>query len=290
MHGTIMDTLLTLPRRRHARKGKYKTVTTRAGDLHYLDTGGDKPVILMTPDAPCVIVHHAELIEHLSSDFRVVCFEMPGSGLSFPRAGYSFTAAETADAMHELMNALNIERAILNFSCVNGLHAMNFSTRFPERVSHLVLGQVPSIADMKAWTGYNIPKPLRIPFVGQIVGRASVGKLSDKWFSVSLPRPSEHRESFTKLSRGSLKSGGCFCLASIVQGAIRSPDNHMLGATHPTLMIYGDQDFSHRHTDFMHLTDTIPQATTVEFSGCGHFPNLERPKLFANKLRDFVLM
>ncbi len=289
MHGTVVDTMLTLPQRRHARNCKYKTVTTSAGVLPYVDTGGDKPVILMTPDAPCVIEHHTALIDNLGRDFRIVCFEMPGSGLSFPRAGYSFTVAETATAMGELMDALHIERAILNFSCVNGLHAMNFSARFPNRVSHLVLGQVPSVASMKNWTGYNIPKPLRIPFIGQMFGRAAVGKLSDKWFSVCLPRPSEHREDFTKLSRESLNSGGCFCLASIVQGAIRSPDEQMLGAQQPTLMIYGDRDFSHRHTDFEQLTDTIPQASTLKFTGCGHFPNLERPEQFADNLRQFVL-
>lgn len=289
MHGTVVDTLLTLPQRRYARNCKYKTVSTRAGVLPYVDTGDDKPVILMTPDAPCVIEHHTALIDNLSRDFRVVCFEMPGSGLSFPRAGYSFTAAETATAMGELLDALKIERAILNFSCVNGLHAMNFASRFPNRVSHLVLGQVPSVASLKNWSDYNIPKPLRIPFIGQIVGRAAVRKLSDKWFSGCLPRPSEHREGFTKLSIESLRSGGCFCLASIVQGAMRSPDEQVSGVRQPTLMVYGDEDYSHRHTNFALLTDTVPQASTLEFTGCGHFPNLERHELFADKLRQFVL-
>ena len=289
MHGTIIDALLTLPRRRHARNGTYKTVSTRAGDLAYLDTGGEKPTILMTPDAPCVIAHHEELIEELRSDFRVVCFEMPGSGLSFPRAGYSFTVAESADAVIELMDGLKIETAILNFTCANALHALNLSARFPDRVSHLALGQIPSVAGMRAWTNANIPKPLQWPFLGQMIGRMAVGKLSDNWFSVSLPRPSEHRETFNKLSRASLANGGCFCLASIVQGAKRSPDDHMLGATQPTLMVYGNKDFSHRHSNFDQLVDTVPQAGIVEFPECGHFPNLEQPQRFAQHVREFVM-
>ncbi len=289
MHGTIVDAILTLHQRRHKKNAKYKTVPTRAGDLRYLDTGGSKPVILMAPDAPCVIAHHSELIEYLSQDFRVVCFEMPGSGLSFPSAGYSFTVFETADAMRELMDELNIDRAILNFSCVNGLHAMNFTSRFPERVSHMVLAQVPSVASMTDWTGHNIPRALRIPFLGQLIGRATARKLSDKWFSVSLPRPSDHLEKFSELSRNSLNSGGCFCLASIVQGAQRSPDKHMLGADRPALMIYGDKDFSHRHTDFNSIIANIPQARIKSFDGCGHFPNLERPKAFSTQLSEFVL-
>jgi len=53
MRGTTVDTIFTLPRRRQVQSSKYKTVTTRAGKLRYVDTGGVKPVILMTPDAPC---------------------------------------------------------------------------------------------------------------------------------------------------------------------------------------------------------------------------------------------
>lgn len=288
MNGTVVDAILEFQCRRTRPKGGYRTIDTSAGNLRYVDTGGDKTVVLMTPDAPCTIEHHADIIEELSSDFRVVCFEMPGSGGSFPRAGYSFTVAETSDAILEFIDQLNIQCVILNFTCFNGMHALNFSSRFSDRVSHLVLAQVPSVAAMKNWTDCNIPRPLRVPFVGQILGRVAKQKLSDKWFSVSLPRPSEYLEKFKKISKDSFQSGGCFCLASIVQGALRSPETDMLGTHHPTIMIYGKKDYSHRQTDFTRITDTVPSARVLEFDSCGHFPNLERPKLFADALRNFV--
>ncbi len=288
MRGTAIDSILTRVTLRSKADSPYPVLTTSAGQVPFLDTGGDKPVILMTPDAPCVIEHHLELIDNLRRDFRVVCFEMPGSGYAFPKAKYSFTVSESAFLVKEIMDALDIKKAIMNFSCGNALHALNFSKRFPERVTHLVLAQLASIDGMRNWTRYNIPKPLLVPFIGQIVCRTFDRKLSDKWFSVSLPRPSDHREGFSEISRKSLGSGGCFCLASIVQGSSRSPDEDMLGAKHPTLMVYGEKDYSHRHTDFDRLNDTIPHADIVAFEGCGHFPNLERPKLFATRLREFM--
>lgn len=288
MAGTAIDSILTRATLRAKGKRKYPVINTSAGPVPFFDTGGDKPVILMTPDAPCIIEHHSELIEILRHDFRVVCFEMPGSGYAFPKAKYRFTVSESASMVKEIMDELKIEKAVLNFSCGNGLHALNFSKRFPERVTHLVLAQLASIEGMRDWTGHNIPKPLLIPYLGQVFCRAFDKKLSDKWFSVSLPRPSDHRESFSHISRESLKSGGCFCLASIVQGSSRSPDKDMLGAQHPTLMVYGGEDYSHRHTDFKQLTRTIPHANILGFEGCGHFPNLERPEAFADSLRRFV--
>jgi pimeloyl-ACP methyl ester carboxylesterase len=290
MHGTAMDTLLTLPKRVKARSSGGTFVDTSAGRLHYVDTGGDKPVLLTTPDAPCVIEHHQRLTEILARDFRVVIFEMPGSGRSFPRVTYGFTAVETANAIQQLMDELGIKQAALAFSCVNCMHALNFAKRFPKRVSHLALVQMPSVANFRArWPEDNIPTLLRAPFVGQLAGRLAAFRLSDKWFDLSLPRPSDHREPFKQLSRESLDSGGCFCLSSIAQGAVRTPDADMLGATAPTDMVYGNRDFSHRNSDFQTLTDTVPQAKVTEYRGCGHFPNLERPEDYAEHLRKFVL-
>lgn len=290
IHGTVMDTLLTLPKRGKRRNSSDKFIDTTAGQLRYVDTGGDKPVLLTTPDAPCVIEHHQALTGILSNDFRVVIFEMPGCGRSFPSATYGFTAAETANAIKELLDALNIEQAALAFSCVNSLHALNFAQRFPHRVNHLALVQIPSVASFREqWVADNIPKPLTIPVVGQLIGQLTAEKLSDKWFDVSLPRPSDYRLPFKKLSHESLHAGGCFCLSSIVQGALRSPNADMLGAAVPADMVYGNEDFSHRNSNFQTFSDTMPLATITEYTGCGHFPNLERPEEYAGHLRGFIL-
>lgn len=294
MTGTIIDTLFTSPNRTGKRKrgqagNASRYLKTRAGLIRYVDTGGDKPVLLTTPDAPCVIEHHTALTKQLSHSFRVICFEMPGSGFSFPSAAYSFQMDETADMILELMDELVIEKAAIAFSCVNGLHAMNFAARYPGRAGHLALAQIPSVAAMRDWTGHNIPSPLRIPYIGQIVGKLSAKTLAKRWFSMSLPRPSDHRTPMTNTALESLKSGGCFCLSSIVQGAERTPDEAMLGAKAPTLMIYGDTDYSHRHTDFADITDTLPQAGLKKYEGCGHFPHLERTNEYVDDLIKFIL-
>lgn len=294
MTGTLIDTLIAMPRRKRGRAfggqgAGIRYLNTRAGQLRYVDTRGNKPVLITTPDGPCVIEHYSELIPKLAETFRVICFEMPGTGFSYPSAAYSFTATETSDFMLEIMNTLAVDKAAFAFTCVNAMHATNFAVRFPDRVTHLVLAQIASVAAMRDWTGHNIPAPLRVPYVGQFVGAVTAKTLAVKWFSVSLPRPSEHRAPFTKTALDSIQSGGCFCLSSIVQGAARTPDTDILGATHPTLMIYGDADFSHRHTDFTGLTDTVPQAKMIKYEGCGHFPNLERTNDYTAHLTQFVL-
>lgn len=292
---TIIDAVLTLPQRRHAKvRGteasglQFRYVNTRFGRLRYVDTGGSKNILLLTPDGPCVIEHHRALIESLKSHFRVICFELPGLGFSYPSARFQFRIAQCADATLELMDALSIQQAVVAFTCVNGFFAMNLAARYPSRVSHLVLAQTPSLASMREWVHVNIPAPLRVPVVGQLVGAIGARTLARRWFDVSLPRPSDHKPGFVNIAQQTIRAGGCFCLSSLVQGTLRSPPQDVLGVKCPTLVIHGDADFSHRHTDFRSFNDEVSHARIVAFDGCGHFPNLERTDDYVRTIREFV--
>src|SRR5215510_7247285 len=150
MNGAIVDSLVTSlgragSRRRGAHESSMRYVRTRAGLLRVVDTGGSKPALALTPDGPCVIEHYDVLIRRFSERFRVVCFDMPGIGFSFPSSRYRFGIAETADVVVELLDAISVPKAALAFTCANGFFAMSLATRYPQRVSRLVLAQTPSL-------------------------------------------------------------------------------------------------------------------------------------------------
>ena len=293
MNGATVDSFITSFRRTGARKrgaheSSMRYVQTGAGQLRVIDTGGSKPTLMLTPDGPCVIEHYDALIKRFSEHFRVVCFDMPGNGFSFPRHGYRFGIAETADAIVEMLDALSIPEAAFAFTCANGFFAMNLATRYPQRVSHLVLAQTPSFDAMPNWTDRNIPKLLRVPYVGQVVGAIKAELLATRWFDRALPRGSEHRSGFVAQAREALHAGGCFCLASLVQGLLQVREEDLRGVRCPTLAIHGDSDFSHKQTDFHSITVPIPHAQVVAFQGCGHFPNLERCSEYVDHVQRFL--
>lgn len=294
MNGALVDTLMTSFRRTAAQKrGVHESnmcyVQTKAAALRVLDTGGDKPALVLTPDGPCVIEHFDALIRAFSDRFRVVCFDLPGTGFSFPARGYRFGIVETADAIVELLDALSIPKAALAFTCANGFFAMNLAKRYPQRVSHLVLAQTPSFAGMRKWTDRNIPGLLRVPYLGQAVATVKVEYLATRWFNRALPRGSEHKSGFVAHAQKALHAGGCFCLASLVQGLLRIQDDDTCGVQCPTLAIHGDSDFSHAQTDFRSITQPIPHAQVVRFEGCGHFPDLEQASDYVSHVQQFLL-
>ena len=294
MNGALVDALITsfgrtAARKRGAHEPNVRYVQTKAAALRISDTGGNKPVLVLTPDGPCVMEHFDALIGAFSDRFRVVCFDMPGAGFSFPSRGYRFGIAETADAIIELLDALSISRAAFAFTCANGFFAMNLAKRYPHRVSHLVLGQTPSFAGMRKWTDRNIPGLLRVPYLGQAVATVKAEYLATRWFDRALPRGSEHKSGFVAHAREALHAGGCFCLASLVQGMLEIRDDDTSGVQCPTLAIHGDSDFSHQQTDFGSITEPIPHARVVRFEGCGHFPDLEQASRYVDHVQQFLI-
>lgn len=293
MQGTYLDSIIALTRGRRRQTSslwseKMKLLSTQAGVLRVLDTGGQKHPLLIVPDGPCVIEHYADLIDLLSSDFRVVCFDLPGFGFSYPALKYDFSVSQTAEVLIEVMDLLDINYAGLSFTCGNGFFALRLAKTHPNRVSHLVLGQTPSFECMRQWNEKIIPRILHVPYIGQAIVAGFARKFSSNWYDIAVPQNSKHKSQFVEYAERALKSGGCFCLASLVQGLNQTQDSEISGISVPTLLIHGNRDRSHRHTDFTSLRDHAPEAEIVMFPGCGHFPDLERPQEYAKHIKQFI--
>lgn len=293
MRGAYLDSIIAATRGRKRQEKSLRTenmklVATQAGMLRILDTGGHKHPLLVVPDGPCVFEHYVDLIDLLSPDFCVICFDLPGFGFSYPAFRYDFSISQTAEAVVEAMDSLDIRDAALSFTCANGFVALCLARSHPNRISHLVLGQTPSFQLMRQWNERIIPKILHIPYVGQSIVAGFTRKLSSGWYDTAFPLNSKHKPQFVEYADRALKSGGCFCLASLVQGLSRTQDSEISEISVPTLLIHGNKDRSHRHTDFTSLRDHVPKAEVVTFQGCGHFPDLERPQEYAKHIKQFV--
>lgn len=258
---------------------------TRAGRIRVSDTGGNGPVIVMTPDGPNVIEHHADLIARLSKDARVVCFDMPGFGFSPQRFGYRHTLDQGSDVVLAVMDALDIKEAALAFSCANGFYAIAAAKKAPQRVRRLLLAQTPGLSAMPAWTDRNVPKVLRTPVVGQVVNRLARRKLAHAWYGIAM-NDKPQRDAYRRIAADALDHGGCFCLAGIVQGLSRAQAEELSGVKTPTTMLWGDSDRSHKHTRAESLLELLPQARIRHLPECGHFPELEQPQSYAAFIQE----
>ena len=292
MFSSSIDSLLT---RYSARKRKdtsaevmsTRSIGTPVGFVRVYDSGSEKPCVVLVPDGPNVIEHYRRLIELLSPSLRVVCFDMPGFGYSFPHSSYEHSLDQGARTVLGVLDALGIKTATLAFSCANGFYALRAAQIAPKRILNLVLSQTPSLTAMHAWTNRMIPWPLKIPVVGQIAAWLFRQKAAHGWYRIALPRTTEP-EPFQEIALDALSNVACFCLAGVVQGLGREQEASLYGVVTPLTMIWGAKDHSHKHTDPKSLWACAPHAEIVHFHDCGHFPDVEQPEHFAAILMERV--
>ena len=262
-------------------------VATCAGRVRVLDSQTPGPVVVFVPDGPNVVEHYKTLMEHLSNHYRVVCFDMPGFGFSMPASDYSHSLNQGAQAVLQVLDALTIPKATLAFSCANGFYALRVASLAPRRILGLVLSQTPSLQAMHAWTEQVVPKPLRWPVAGQLLGWLARHKAAASWYRIALPSGADCKP-FHVIADHALRCGSCFSLAGVVQGLLRESDASLKNSGTPCTVIWGTQDRSHRHTQPSSLLSLVPHAEFIKFEDCGHFPDLEQPHRYAEILMKAI--
>ena len=292
MAGNFVDNIWFSKRTAPMRWGSdIELVATDYGRIRVLDTKENKPVIINVPDAPNVIEHHLELVNALRGEYRVVCFEFPGVGFSYPSTKYDYSLDNGAGLIVNIMAERNIARASLLFSCGNGFYAVRAAQLYPDKFNYLFLSQTPSFDALIGWSDKSIPKIIKTPLLGQIVNLLAAKKIANIWYEYALPE-GDHRAQFQDIARESLNKGGCFCLSSLFQSLSAETSTALRSLEIPSTMVWGAKDYSHRHTDNNTITTHLPNCEIIEFKECGHFPELEATsqyvRLIDERLENFT--
>ena len=261
---------------------------TDFGKVRVFDTKENKPIIINVPDGPNVIEHQMDLFQKLSKNYRVICFEYPGLGFSFPNKNYDYSFNNGAKLLHQVMNILNVEKASLLFSCSNGYYAIQAAIQNPERFNHIFLSQTPSTKGILKWTEKSIPKWIKTPIIGQLANAIYAEKIAAIWYKYSLPKDHPSRHDFTLTAQSAIRKGGCFCLSSLVQGLKMDSNTPLQLSGVPTTLVWGSADFTHRKTKKESIRTHIPDCEIIEFEKCGHFPELEHSEKYVKLINERV--
>ncbi len=259
---------------------------TDFGKIRVFDNNEKKPVIINVPDGPNVIEHQLPLIKALSKNYRVICFEYPGIGFSYPNSKFDYSFKSGAGLLGQLMDALQISKTALLFSCSNGFYAMQAAKDFPERFSHIFLSQTPSAAAMLDWTESAIPSLLKLPIIGQLMNAVFAKKFAGIWYKMALPKHHPSLDEFTQTASNAINHGGCFCLSSLVQGLTKDVKKPLIVPEVPTTLVWGAKDYSHRKTDKASIYEHIKRCEIIEFKDSGHFPELEQMKNYVQLIHE----
>ena len=260
---------------------RFRTVGTRHARLSTLEAGIGPPVLAVhglggTKGSFLLTV------AALADRFRVVAVDLPGFGDSDKPIGAAYDASFFADAMIDLMDELELDRADLIGNSLGGRVALEVALRDPERVGRLAL-----LAPSLAWRRPRRWAPaLRLvrPELGlvQLAPRAVVQAVVHRL----IPGADEGwtAAGVDEFLRAYLTPAGRAAFyAAARQIYLETPHGDSgfwprLRELQPdALFIWGRHDTLVPIAFARHVAEALPQARHVELD-CGHVPQMERPE------------
>ncbi len=120
-----------------------RTVQAAARQLSFRSTEGrDKrtaPTLVLLHGIGTDSASWVQQLDAFAPVCRVVAWDAPGYAASSPLPGDAPTAADYAEALLALLDALDISRALLLGQSLGALMAASFAARYPDRIEKLVL-------------------------------------------------------------------------------------------------------------------------------------------------------
>jgi pimeloyl-ACP methyl ester carboxylesterase len=259
---------------------RFRTVVTRRARLSTLEAGTGPPVVAIH-GLGATKGSFVFTVAALAARFRVVAVDLPGFGDSDKPIGASYSASFFAEAMIDLLDALELDRAGLIGNSLGGRVALEVALRHPDRVGRLAL-----LAPSLAWRRPRRWAPaLRLvrPELGlvQLAPRAVVQAIVQRF----IPGADEGwtaagvdeflRSYVTPAGRAAFYAAARHIYLEAPHGSdgfwSRLPELQP-----DALFIWGRRDTLVPIAFARHVSEALPQARHVELD-CGHVPQMERP-------------
>jgi pimeloyl-ACP methyl ester carboxylesterase len=234
--------------------------------------------------APAIIMIHgfgsslqtwepwAKLLDH---NYRVVRFDLPGSGLSSPDPRGDYTDARTISILLALMDRLGIAKASLIGNSIGGRIAWTFAAEHPDRVDTLVLispdgfaspgfeyGHAPKVPATLGLMRYVLPKALLRASLKPAYGDPSA--LSDQTVS---------RYYDLMLAPGVRQA----LLCRMKETVLVDPRPLLERIEAPVLLLWGERDGMIPFSNAQAYLKYLPNARLVGLPDLGHVPQEEAP-------------
>jgi pimeloyl-ACP methyl ester carboxylesterase len=250
--------------------------------MAYTDTGVGSPVVLIH-GYPFNRSLWSEQVIPLSNSYRVIAPDLRGFGETGVSAG-SATMNQMAQDVAELMDQLQIPRAVIGGLSMGGYVALAFYKQFPSRVRALIL------ADTRAQPDTEEAKQTRAQQAEKALSEGMAGIADAMLPKLLTPDTVSKRPDIVMQVRDMMlktkSEGAAAALMGMAEREDQTPLLSQIAA--PTLILVGAEDSITPVADSEKMHRAIPNARLVVLENAGHVSNLERTQQFNDAMLEFL--
>jgi pimeloyl-ACP methyl ester carboxylesterase len=235
---------------------------------------------------PIVLVHGTSASLHtwagwtaeLAKTRRVIAFDLPGFGLTGPRADNDYSADADARFTITLLDRLKLPPVVLGGNSLGGMVTWRVATLAPERVQRLILVDAAGLPDSIT----SIPLGWRLART-PVLGAVSEWALPREMVVQGLVKAYADPEKITgelvdRYYELTLREGNRSALRERLQQFQPGADAERIAQVRqPTLILWGARDGIIAPASAQEFQRRIPGSTLVVFERLGHVPHEEDP-------------
>lgn len=271
-----------------------KFIKVNGINVHYKTYGQGEPVFILMHGFGASLFSWHEVTTPLAEYGTVIAYDRPAFGLTERPMEWDGENPYSQDAQIELvvglMDALDVEQAILVGNSAGGTLAMLTALKYPERVQSLIL------ADPAVYSGGGAPAWIR-PLLGTPQMR-HVGPLFARMFQtrgsemveLAWHDPSkittEIVEGYQKLLR--VEDWDKVLWELTIASSESDLAKRLNEFNMPVLIITGDDDRIVPTEESIRLASDLPNAELVIIEESGHLPHEEQPEAFMKAVKGFL--
>jgi pimeloyl-ACP methyl ester carboxylesterase len=264
--------------------------------VHYKQAGQGTPALLLLHGFGASTFSWREVLSPLAKYGTVIAYDRPAFGLtSRPMPGEGtgespYSSEVQADMVVAMMDAKNIERAVLVGNSAGGTIAMLAALRHSERVQALVLvdAAIYQSGGASDWMRplFQTPQMRRI---GPLLMR-SIQNWGNDFLRSAWHDPGKITPEIWSGYRKPLQAENWDRALWELYLASRSPglSNRLTEIKTPALVITGDDDRIVPTENSIRLARELPNAKLVVIPNCGHVPHEECPAEFLQAVAEFL--
>lgn len=249
--------------------------------LSYVDTGEGPPIVLI-PGWMGSAFNFAPQIEALAKDFRVICFDPIGSGMS-DRPSIAYSPAEHFRFARRFVEKLRVWPSVVVGHSMGGAIAYALASENPELVRGLVMiaPRPPVLAKEPAAQRLFRRMAHRFPRGTEKLAASAIRSSSARIAKSNVPdglfeNTDEIRDSISSISRSPGSSQAA--ARTLIQMQNWSEWSGRLREIEaPSLLIWGTKDKVNPAANSSEITVELPEAEVAFIDGAGHLPTLEAP-------------
>ncbi|WP_375204107.1 alpha/beta fold hydrolase [Hyphococcus sp.] len=235
----------------------------------------DAPVILLIHGFTHSLETWDAWAAALKSDYRVVRYDLLGHGLTGPDSQERYAPTERAVVVGDVLDALDVERAIIAGNSLGGLAAWRFAHDHPDRAAALVLVS-PGVFSLNGVSDEPAEIPAAMKAYLMTAPEAGVAASAGIIYGDDDKLTPERLATMRDMMRR--EGNGAAMIKSLEEFTLPDPSAALTEIETPTLILWGEADAVIPIEQGRRMQALMPNAALIAYPGVGHAAQEEAPE------------